>query len=563
MTRHGLVTHPRELAERYRRAGAWSDYTLIEQWQRVADAHPHNEAVVAPDGRLTYAELSEAADRIAAGLLDLGLEPGERVLFQATNRIGTVLAWYGVLKAGLVPVCTLAAHRHHEIEAIGQRAGAVAHLVEAQPKFDMQAFAAEMSVKVPSLRVRLTVGAEPGTAGVRIEDLAEAGDATTARKRVQAVQAEIDPDDVAVLQLSGGTTGTPKLVARLHHEYWYNARQYARALGWDSTARVAHMLPIVHNAGIICALHGPHSVGATSVLLPPVLDVVLPAMDTERITDLLAATAMATFAAPIVEKGTHLRRLVISGSKPPEGMFEVFENAGIWVGQLFGMAEGFFSFTPLDAPRAARRYSVGVPLSALDEIAVLAPGTETAVPDGEVGELCVRGPYTLRGYFDARPAEDAVETTEHNARAFTSEGFYRTGDLGMARVEDGFRCYSIEGRIKDVIDRGGEKISVDELDALLSGHPKIAAVSVVAMPDRRLGEKACVYVVATPGATVDLADLQAYLAERGVAKFKWPERVELVESLPRTAVGKIDKKAMREDIAARVAEAEAAAASAS
>lgn len=562
MTRDGLVNHPSELAESYRKAGAWSDRTLIEQWQQVADAHRHNEAVVAPDGRLTYAELSEATDRIAVGLLDLGLLPGERVLFQVTNKIGTVLAWYGVLKAGLVPVCTLAAHRHHEIEAIGKRAGAVAHLGEALPKFDMEAFAGEMSVKLPSLRLRLTVGAAPGTAGVRIEDLAEAGDAATARERVEAVQAGIDPDDVAVLQLSGGTTGTPKLIARLHHEYWYNARQYARVLGWDSTVRVAHMLPIVHNAGVVCALHGPHSVGGTSVLLPPVLDAVLLAVATEGVTDLLAATAMAAFAAPVVEKSTHLRRLIISGSKPPEGMFEIFEHAGIWVGQLFGMAEGLFSFTPLDAPRAARRYSVGVPLSPLDEITIFAPGTETTLPEGEVGELCVRGPYTLRGYFDARPAEDAVETTDHNARAFTSEGFYRTGDLAMARVEDGFRCYSIEGRIKDVIDRGGEKISVDELDALLSGHPKIAAVAVVAMPDRRLGEKACAYIVATPGTTVDLADLKTYLAELGVAKFKWPERVQLIESLPRTAVGKIDKLAMRRDIAARVAEVEGVEASA-
>ncbi|MFE2186731.1 AMP-binding protein [Streptomyces sp. NPDC059455] len=553
MTRHGLVAHPAALVERYEHAGAWSDSTLIQQWQKIADAFPRKESVVAPDGRLTYTELSVASDRIAAGLLDLGLVPGERVLLQVTNSIGAVLAWFGVLKAGLVPVCTLAAHRHHEIEAIGHRAAAVAHLVEAPPKFDMQRFAAEVATRVPSLRVRLTAAAEPGTAGVRIEDLAGEGDPAAARERVEAVQASLDPDDVAVLQLSGGTTGTPKLIPRLHHEYWYNAREYARTLGWDDSARVAHVLPIVHNAGIVCTLHGAHSVGATALLLPPVADVILPAMAGERITDIIAATPMAAFAAPMVQCATHLRRVIISGSKPPEGMFEVFEEAGIWVGQLYGMAEGFFSTTPLSAPRAARRYSVGVPLSSLDEVVVLAPGTETEVPDGEIGELCVRGPYTIRGYFDARPAEEAEETVAHNARAFTSQGFYRTGDLGMSRIEDGYRCYSIEGRIKDVINRGGEKISVDELEALLAGHPAIAAVAVVAMPDARLGEKACAYVVPRPGSPVDLADIQHYFTHRGVAKFKWPERVESVDALPRTAVGKIDKNAMRADIATRLA----------
>ena len=196
-----------------------------------------------------------------------------------------------------------------------------------------------------------------------------------------------------------------------------------------------------------------------------------------------------------------------------------------------------------------------MPLSPLDEITLLDPGAETPVPDGEVGELCVRGPYTIRGYFDVRTDDEAAETATHNARAFTSTGFYRTGDLGMARIEDGFHCYSVEGRLKDVVDRGGEKISVDELESLLAGHPRISAVSVVAMPDPRLGEKACAYVVPTAEATVDLADLQDYLAGRGVAKFKWPERVELTEALPRTAVGKIDKNAMRRDIADRVAQA--------
>jgi 2,3-dihydroxybenzoate-AMP ligase len=176
---------------------------------------------------------------------------------------------------------------------------------------------------------------------------------------------------------------------------------------------------------------------------------------------------------------------------------------------------------------------------------VLEPGSEDPVPDGEVGELCCRGPYTLRGYLDA---------PEHNARAFTSAGFYRTGDLAAVRLVDGQRCVSIEGRIKDVINRGGEKINAEEVELLLLAHPHVVEAALVAMPDPRLGERGCAYL-ATDGTVVTLEDVRDHLHRLDVAKFKWPERVELVEALPRTKVGKLDKKAMAADVAARLEDA--------
>lgn len=219
----------------------------------------------------------------------------------------------------------------------------------------------------------------------------------------------------------------------------------------------------------------------------------------------------------------------------------MFEASGAWPGQLYGMAEALFLVTPPAAPRAARRLSVGVPISEFDEIRLLAEGAETEVADGQLGEVCVRGPYTIGAYCDARPPTETNETEVHNRKAFTKDGFYRTGDLGMVRFEDGYRCYSIEGRIKDVIDRGGEKISVEELEALIGDHPgiaEVAVVAVVAVPSARLGEQACAFIVRAPDSTVDIAELGEYLAQRGVAKFKWPEHLVVVDSLPRTAVGK-------------------------
>jgi non-ribosomal peptide synthetase component E (peptide arylation enzyme) len=178
-------------------------------------------------------------------------------------------------------------------------------------------------------------------------------------------------------------------------------------------------------------------------------------------------------------------------------------------------------------------------------VRVLEPGGEDEVPDGEVGELCCRGPYTLRGYFDA---------PGHNATAFTTDGFYRTGDLASVTVLDGERYFSIEGRIKDIINRGGEKINAEEVESLLLRHPRITAAAVVAMPDPRLGERTCAYVVVA-GEPLVLEEVQRHFAEQQVAKFKWPERLEHLPDLPRTFVGKLDKKRLQADIATKLSEA--------
>jgi non-ribosomal peptide synthetase component E (peptide arylation enzyme)/AcrR family transcriptional regulator len=529
-----LVGYPGDLARRYRRAGLWGTRTIAGELHAVASAHPRREAVVALDGRLTYHELDERTDLLAAGLAGLGLRPGDPVLFQVTNRLGAVIAWYGVLKAGLVPVCTLAAHRGHEIGEISRRTGAVAHLVEAGTTgFDLVGFAAEQQRDHPTLRHILVLGGA-GAPGIAVESLGAGRDPRAARATVEDIQRGIDPDDVAVFQLSGGTTGVPKVIPRLHAEYWYNAAAYARSWGWTPDTRVAHLIPVIHNAGIVCAVHGPHSAGACLVLGSPDLAVSLPLMAQEGATHVLLghghfkAVAEPGFAAAAAS----LTQVVLSGAKVPPALFGELERRGLWSGQLFGMGEGLFLTTRPGAAREARATTVGIPLSPLDEIRILEPGTDTELPDGQVGELCCRGPYTLRGYFDA---------AAHNARAFTPDGFYRTGDLACVREIGGQRYLSIEGRIKDVINRGGEKINAEEVELLLLRHPRIIDAAAVAMPDPRLGERTCAYLVVR-GEPLSLAEIREHFAQLQVAKFKWPERVEHLTEIPRTLVGKTDKK---------------------
>jgi len=530
-----------ELAERYRATGLWGRRTIAGELRAVAVQHPHTPALVTDQGSLTYAELDERTDRIGAGLLNLGLRTGDRVIFQATNRPETVLAWYACLKAGLVPVATLAAHRAHEIGEISRQCAAAAHMVEAGLSFDLVAFARDMAAGHPSLRHLLTIGANPSADTAALESLGTELTEEEVRSRIADAQQGIGPDDIAALQLSGGTTGVPKLIPRRHAEYWYNAAAYARRLGWTTQTKVGHLIPVIHNAGITCAVHAAHSCGATLVLGTPDAVASAPLLARAGVESALIGHGhFGALAQPdFLDQLPTLRQVVLSGAKVPDALFAELELRGIWSGQLFGMGEGLFVMSQLDDPREARLRTVGTPLSELDEVRILVPDTETEVAFSEVGELCCRGPYTIPGYYAAGPS---------NAPAFTSEGFYRTGDLARWGTYDGAPHLLIEGRIKDVINRGGEKINAEEVELLLLRHPDIDQAAVVAMPDGRLGERACAYVVAETD--VDLLAIQRFMESLGVAKFKWPERIEQVDDLPRTNVGKIDKRLLRDRVAA-------------
>jgi 2,3-dihydroxybenzoate-AMP ligase len=218
-------------------------------------------------------------------------------------------------------------------------------------------------------------------------------------------------------------------------------------------------------------------------------------------------------------------------------LLDVFETDTCRVTQMFGMAEGLCMYTPRSAPLDLRLRSVGTPVSGLDELRVYAPGTEDLVRPGQPGELCCRGPYTIRGYYRA---------PERNAEVFTADGYYRTGDI-VVELGDGY--YALADRIKDLINRGGEKVNAAEVEELLTRHPAIDRAAVVAMPDAALGERCCAFIVLAEGADpVDVDTLRAHLAALGVAKFKYPERVEIRDALPMTSVTKLNKAALRAEI---------------
>ncbi|MDT7584418.1 MAG: mycobactin salicyl-AMP ligase [Pseudonocardiales bacterium] len=527
----GFTPWPGELAERYRDAGYWRPDTLGGLLRAWAARSGDTVAVVdgRPDGpRLSYAELDRRADETAAGLRGLGIEPGDRVVVHLPNTVEFVVALFALLRCAAVPVLALPAHRFVEIEHFARLSDAVAYLIpDRHEGFDYRELAARVTGAVPSLRHVLVAG-DPGEfTGL---DALPAGPS--------APLPEVDPGEVAVLLISGGTTGKPKLIPRTHRDYAYNARGSAEVCELTSDDVYLASLPIAHNFPLACpGLLGALGVGATVVLAPaPSPDVCFGLLERERVTVTALVPPMARMwvdtAAWDTSDRSSLRLLQVGGAKLDADLARRIPPAlGCAVQQVFGMAEGLLNFTRAKDSDELVTGTQGRPLSPADEIRVV-DGSGTAVPPGEVGELWTRGPYTLRGYYRA---------AEYNATAFTADGFYRTGDL-VRRLPSGHLV--VEGRSKDVINRGGENVSAAALEEHLLAHPAIAQVAVLGVPDESVGER--VYAVVTLEAGVErapkLREIRAFLAERGLAKFFNPDKLVVRDELPLTGVGKIDKR---------------------
>jgi 2,3-dihydroxybenzoate-AMP ligase len=346
--------------------------------------------------------------------------------------------------------------------------------------------------------------------------------------------------------LSGGTTGLPKLIPRTHNDYVYNCRQSAAVAGFDPATVFMAVLPLAHNYSLGCpGVLGALAAGATVVAASDVsAEVVFPLIARERVTVISAAMPLiVNWLNSEVPQRCDLSSLAVlmsGGAKlVPELRRQVETRFRCTYQESFGTGEGLLNMTRLDDPDDIRLTSSGSPVSPADEIKVIDEcGRE--LPDGEIGELVCRGPYTIRGYYDA---------PEANRNAFTADGFYRMGDA----VRKIGRIVYVEGRLKDIINRGGEKISSTEVENHLLAHPRIKSACVVAMPDATFGEKACAFVIPRDDAPLVLEDIKVFLIARRIAKFKLPERLELVADFPISAAGKILRRELRRMVADKIA----------
>lgn len=535
----GVIYMPAQRLRRYLDAGELSRQTLAQALYASFERNAGRIALHTPQGDVTYVQLDADSDRFAAALLALGLAPTDRVLFQSANSRDLVIALIACFKAGLIPVCTLAAHRESEIGYLGRHTDARLHIVQGDdPKFDLQAFALKMQSEIPTLAQLVTLGGEPADGAHGFEPLIASQDAKSARERLRAL--DLDPFQVAVFQLSGGTTGVPKVIPRMHNDYLLNAQHTAQHLGYRADDVMFMPMPMMHNACMVCFLLPTLLTGAAFVIpaeMTPESWATAFRTAPPSIVGMVRAL-LPRYDAMLALDATLARRLRAFWVPDAAGLVRCKYDVLAYA--LFGMTEGMNMYPAADDPIEIRDGTVGRPLSAFDEIRLIEPGTDIEVPEGEVGELTCRGPYTICGYFN---------TPERNREAFSPEGFYRSGDLMVRRLVDGRESYAFAGRTKDVVNRAHEKISCEELEQALAAHPAIADCAIVAMPDAVMGERACAWLVPAGGAVLpDVAQLGEFLRQRGLARYKWPERIESIDALPLTKVGKLDKARLRQDI---------------
>ncbi len=564
-----ILASPETIAA-FTQKGYWGRESLLDLIEAHAAAHPDAEALVDPDnrqalagglpGRFTWARMLAAIDRLAAGFQRLGLGREDVILVQLPNIAEIVLTYFAAARIGAIssPLSMMA--RTHELTTAVAITGARA--IVSLPRFhgfDHEQMIQALQVRFPRLEHRIMVG-EPSLEGsVRADDwLAPTAPAADLKK------AAVSPNDVFTICWTSGTEAEPKGVPHTHNEWIAISRVVVEGCQMTPGFNIHGSFPVINMAGFGGTLVPWVLTGGKFVLHHPFdQGVFFAQLARERIDYTLMPPALLETLAksPSVESLDALAVKVIgSGSVPLSPWMVRFyqERFNIGIVNFFASNEGIAFFSaprffpdPEDRaryfPRFGRtevRWNVPEQVVGGMRSRLVRPGTtEEIVDNGEVGELCFAGPTVFAGYWN-RP--------ELSQKAFDPQGYYHTGDLFSIEGPHQDK-YLFRGRYKDLIIRGGQNISPEEVETLVIGHPKIQEVAAVGCPDERLCERTCVVVVPVAGETVTLEEIVAFMAAKGVARYKLPERIEIVESLPRNAVQKVLRREIREWLWRKVA----------
>ncbi|MBV9229485.1 MAG: AMP-binding protein [Chloroflexi bacterium] len=529
----GVVPFPQEFATHYRKKGYWEDRPLRDVFTEIFARYAERVALIDGEHVLTYAQLDARATNLALNLLDLGLGPLDRIVVLLPNVAEFVLLYFALQKIGCIPIMALPSHRYREVSQFVSLSKAIACVTPTQVKdFDFTALIRRIQREQETLRFGIVLGEEQSG----FLSLRHLIDRPATRAAHDLAQMSIDPTDPALFLLSGGTTGIPKLIPRTHNDYVYNSKRAVSVCDVHPDDALLLILPIGHNLPLACPglqgflLRGARVVLSTSTRAADVFALV----ERHRITHIHVVPALLIrwINDPVIEQyDVSSLRVIQSGGQrlQPNVRIHTEHVLGCTVQENFGMAEGMLMFVRLDDPPEVRLETVGRPICPDDEVRIVDEDDREVTP-GEVGELQARGPYTLRGYYGV---------PEYNAQAFTSDGFYRSGDL-MRQHPSG--NYIVEGRKKDLINRGGEKISAEEIENLILAHPAVQNVACIPLPHAILGEQMCACVILQPGASLTFEELITFLAGEEIARHKLPERLEIMEQFPLSTFGKVSKK---------------------
>ncbi|WP_202123247.1 medium-chain fatty-acid--CoA ligase [Escherichia coli] len=525
----------------YRQQGLWGDASLADYWQQTARAMPDKIAVVDNHGAsYNYSALDHAASCLANWMLAKGIESGDRIAFQLPGWCEFTVIYLACLKIGAVSVPLLPSWRKAELVWVLNKCQAKMFFA---PTLFKQTRPVDLILPLQNQLPQLQqiVGVDklaPATSSLSLSQIiADNTPLTTA--------ITTHGDELAAVLFTSGTEGLPKGVMLTHNNILASERAYCARLNltWQDVFMMP--APLGHATGFLHGVTAPFLIGARSVLLDIFTpDACLALLEQQRCTCMLGATPFVYDLLNVLEKQpadlSALRFFLCGGTTIPKKVARECQQLGIKLLSVYGSTESSpHAVVNLDDPLSRFMHTDGYAAAGV-EIKVVDDARKT-LPPGCEGEEASRGPNVFMGYFDE---------PELTARALDEEGWYYSGDL-CRMDEAGY--IKITGRKKDIIVRGGENISSREVEDILLQHPKIHDACVVAMPDERLGERSCAYVVLkAPHHSLSLEEVVAFFSRKRVAKYKYPEHIVVIEKLPRTASGKIQKFLLRKDIMRRL-----------
>lgn len=536
------VVWPADFCQLYRRHQCWLDKTFTQVFDHVMDKYGSKIALVSEQGDITYTQLCAKREQYVQVLYQQGLRRGDRVIIQLPNIPELVILLLACFKLGIIPVLSLPAHRGYEIDYIAKLAQATCYIgIDYDGDYNYHLLA-ELFFALDSLKNKIIIVGDSNQFPCLKHLLINSVSSVVAEKIVADCTGNVSASGLALLQLSGGSTGLPKLIPRTHNDYLYSILQSNAVCQIDHNDHYLAALPIMHNF----PLSSPGVLGVLAAGGSVVLSKDMTAMNLFAMIEQYQITFTALvpsllqvwlqFAKLMSTDLSTLRFIQIGGATLfPELAGQVYTVLQTKLQQVFGMAEGLVCYTRLSDPMDDIIHTQGRPMSRFDEVLLL-DDNQQPVAIGQPGHLLVRGPYTIRRYFENNAAQSI---------SFTSDGFYRTGDIAI-KTSNG--NYILCGREKDVINRGGEKIIAQELEQLALLHPDINDCALIGVPDQFLGEKSCLVVVTT-NCLLTESDVISFIKLRAVATYKIPDKVFFISVLPKTAINKIDKKQLRKYVA--------------
>ena len=538
----GVTPYREEDAVDYTSRRWWSGLTLGDLLDRAADVHPDREAFVDTENRLTYSQVREKADRLAIGLMELGIAPLERVLMQLPNWSEFVSAYFACQKIGAIPVMLVDRYRQHEIERLAEISGATVWVVPAQyAKVDFLPIIEDVLERCPQIAHVITVRGEVDRPGFSSLERLIAENEPTAGRKAQLAERNPDPRQVAHMGPTGGTTGEPKIVPRSHNSVACNVEYCSKV--WDQHCEDVNLIvgSIGHDLSFGKGLIGSVLTMGKLVMLDSTdAHLICETIERERVTSVIWVPTLAQRILQFegldqFDLGCLRKMHSAGGAAYPELVREVFGRLNMRFHNGYGATEGMTCITCAEDDIETVCSTVGRPTCPGDIYKVVDPDGNT-LPADTPGELLVKGPSMFTGYY---------RNPEENAQVFDKDGFFKTGDL--ARIDS--RGYiTLTGRLKEMINRGGESISATVIERLICRHPGVAAAAVIPMPDPVMGERVCAYVEPKPDTELTFDGIVSFLRGEKASVQELPERIEFIDAMPYTGVNKLNKHVLREDI---------------